>query len=107
MTFALPSDDGSMTVTIRRDPTERKVHVDHSADCEPYLDANKAAQAEPQKFAGSFRRVASIPPIIILKWMNEHGVNWFRMPKAEKAKFIARKLNDPDYRYLKTIPGRV
>jgi len=45
---------------------------------------------------------AHIPDIIILKWLNEEG--WSVFDPNAKAK-LRRKLNDPDWRFLRLRPG--
>ena len=54
------------------------------------------------------RRVATIPAVIGLKWLNEEGW-WFQHAAHDPdvARKLAQKLNDPDYAYLRTAPGRV
>lgn len=49
------------------------------------------------------RRVASIPMIIVEKWMRE-GLNLFDQNDWPK---IRAKLNDSEYRHLRTALGRI
>lgn len=79
--------------------------VNRTQDVEPILDDNKAMANEPQH--GDFRHIGSIPVVIIEKWMNEDGVNILAMGNEEFSAFIERKLNDPDWRHLKTYSGRI
>lgn len=75
-----------------------------------HLDVNKAQyNAVPQK---QFRRllqgknmwkVASIPNWVVEQWMRE-GINIF---KDEDWPKVRAKLNDPEYKFLRTSPGRV
>lgn len=73
-------------------------------DVEPVLDANKAefnATPETRKFGGkTFHRVARIPPIIIEKWKNELGIDFFNRNHLPR---VMALLDSPDYRYLKTM----
>jgi hypothetical protein len=48
-------------------------------------------------------KVASIPNWVVEQWMRE-GINIF---KDEDWPKIKAKLNDPDYKFLRTSPGRV
>jgi hypothetical protein len=75
-------------------------------DAEAILDANKAAANTNDGYSPSreLRRVATIPDIVGLKWLHEEGW-WYQDPKY--ADRLARKLNDPDWRHLRTAPGRV
>lgn len=50
---------------------------------------------------GAFK-VASIPLIVVEKWLRE-GFNWYESTDKERR----RKLNDPENRYLLVRPGRL
>ncbi len=52
----------------------------------------------------SMRRVAYIPQIIIQKWLNEEGLDVWNPEHKQR---LMRKLNDPDWRYLRTAEGRL
>lgn len=56
----------------------------------------------PRILKADFWPEAHIPDIIQLKWLNEEGLNIY--DKNAKAQ-LKRKLNDPDWRYLRTRPG--
>ncbi|HWA60863.1 MAG TPA: hypothetical protein VG939_05785 [Caulobacteraceae bacterium] len=77
-----------------------------SQDVEAILDRNKAMATHNDGYAPSreLRRVASIPLVLILKWKNEEGWNAFDPACAER---LRRKLNDPEYQFLRTAPGRL
>ena len=50
------------------------------------------------------RHVASIPNVILLKWLNEEharGHTGLRLFTREFDELVARKLADPDWAYLK------
>lgn len=88
------------------DRTERKVHRVREQDVEPILDSNKRLAQERQRFAGTFRHVGTVPCVIIERWINE-GAPVLGMSKDEFDRFIRKKLNDPEWAYLRTAPGRV
>jgi hypothetical protein len=90
-----PSDDGK-TFTIQR----------HDDDVSPTLERNKALQKEPQK-SESFHHIASIPAIVIEKWITEENVPVLSMPSYEFQRFIRRKLRDPEWAFLKTTSKRL
>ena len=75
-------------------------------DIEPILNANKAAQADVEYdgFTPSkdMKHVAEIPIIMLQIWAKEHGIP--PMGK-EMDEVIRKKLNDPDYAYLRTGKG--
>ncbi len=75
--------------------------VRHYQDCEDIIERNKRLASLPQKSDWG-RHVASIPNNILLKWMLEEGVPVFGMPAHEWDKFLRKKLNDPDWRDLRT-----
>jgi hypothetical protein len=79
--------------------------VQYSQDVEPYLEENKRLQGMEQN--GFFRKVANIPHVVTMQWMTEDGIYWPSLPKKEKGEYLRRKLNDPQYMYLKTIDGNV
>lgn len=76
-------------------------------DVAPILERNKAMANHNDGYTPSreMRRVAFIPDIIRQKWLNEEGWDAYR-PHLYGDKLVA-KLNDPDWRYLRTAPGRV
>lgn len=81
--------------------------VKRTQDVEPILDHNKALQADQ---VGGWRRsakqrrrhIAEIPNIVIEQWLKE-GFNVFQVSARE----LRKKLDDPHWSYLRTIPGRV
>ena len=87
-------DGGDLTVHRRED------------DVGPALERNKALQHTAQDVDG-LHHIASIPAVIVEKWMNEEGVPFLTMPEHEFRRFIRRKLNDPDNSWLKTTARRL
>ena len=90
-------DDGNITVEAIQ-------------DLEPLLERNKRmANENGKKIASDYSNpIASIPPIFIMKWLNEEG--WYvydaeKDPGVEKK--LNQKLNDPDWRFLRTSELRV
>lgn len=75
-------------------------------DATPILEANKAMATANDGYSPSreLRRVASVPYIVGLKWLNEEGW-WFLDPAC--ADKLAAKLNSSDYAYLRTADGQV
>lgn len=75
-------------------------------DCDAILDLNKAMATENDGYTPSreMRRVASIPLVLVYKWRQEEGWDAFNPRHADR---LARKLNDPDYAWLRTAPGVV
>lgn len=89
-------------------PIERKLHyeeqgdrliVESIQDVEPILNRNRELQKDKSLTRGKeMWHVASIPNIVIEQWMKE-GINLFRKEDWSKVK---AKLNDPNYKYLRT-----
>lgn len=81
--------------------------VQRTQDVEPYLDANKRAQADA---AGGWRRshgrtrrkIAEIPNIVIEQWLKE-GFNIFQVSGRE----LRKKLDQREFSYLRTVPGKL
>jgi hypothetical protein len=82
--------------------------VFHSTqDVEGILDLNKAAFNDGTRGytpSRDLRKIAEIPLIIAEKWKNELGVDVFDKNHADA---VRRLLNDPEWLYLRTAPGRV
>lgn len=76
----------------------------------PVLENNKALLTHNDGYTQdrSMRRAASIPFVVGLKWLNEEG--WWFMDcghDPDVAKKLAAKLNDPEWRHLRTAEGRI
>lgn len=73
-------------------------------DVEPVLEANHAlrGQAQPSDWG---RHIGSIPNVILVRWLNEEymrGNTQLRMFSPDFDRLIARKLRDPEWKYLRT-----
>jgi hypothetical protein len=70
------------------------------------LEYNKACFTENSGWTWdkSMRRCATIPHMLRMKWLLEEGWDAW---KDEHADALKRKLNDPEYRYLRTAEWRV
>lgn len=86
---------------VHLDRSEGVAHVERIQDVEPILERNKALQSIPQR-SDFGRHIASIPNVILERWIHEEGVNYLALPGEEFARLIRRKLNDPDWRHLRT-----
>lgn len=83
--------------------------VESFQDVEPILDRNKAMQNENDGFnkTRDMRRVASIPNIVLMQWINEvieHRKCSFQdaVKVINSDKFIKSKIDDGDNAYLRT-----
>jgi hypothetical protein len=87
-----------LKANIHHDVSEDKFHISHSQDVSAVLEANKRAR-------GDMVRVASIPDVVAIQWMNE-GIN-VMSPNREDLRRMKKKLNSPEYAYLRTGGGRL
>ena len=65
--------------------------------------AENQAESHESRGGGNFRRIASIPTEIVLKWLYEENIPGY-MGQAAMDHIINKKLRDPDYNYLLTVP---
>lgn len=76
----------------------------------PRLEMNKVLRGMAGDDGGyvstarEMKRVASIPASLVAKWFAEEGLDVYNPDHAER---LMRKLNDPDYVYLRTAPGQL
>ena len=77
--------------------------IQHAA---PILDLNKEAanHCSPYNRERDVRMVARIPLIIIEKWRNELGVDYWNPDHQDR---IDRLLVDPEWRWLRTDGGTI
>lgn len=87
--------------------TDGTIYEKRTQEVGHILDANKAsynASPETGRHKGDLSHVASIPLSVVMQWKKE-GFDLFDKNVSQKE--LARRLNDPQYRYLRTMPGRV
>ena len=82
------------------DSDGKTLTIEHWQDVEDILEHNKELRRDPQRSDWG-RHVASIPNVVLVRWMNEDGVNVLGMSSEEWGKYIRRKLDDPDWRHLR------
>jgi hypothetical protein len=93
---------------ILLDRGERKIIAVTEQDVEPILECNKVLRSKPQRAqrGGDWcRHVATIPNVILVRWLNEEyarGNVRLRLFSPEFDQLVARKLRDPDWRFLRT-----
>lgn len=83
---------------VHSDPSERKYHFERVQDVEPILEHNKYLQGEPQKSDWG-RHVASVPSVIVEKWLNEEyarGNVHLRYLGPGFDEWFQKKIKDPD-----------
>lgn len=73
-------------------------------DVEPILERNKELRTMEQRSDWG-RHIASIPNVTITQWLNEEyarGNVGIRFGSKEFDELVAKKLRDPDWKYLRT-----
>jgi len=70
----------------------------YEQDVSSTLDACKAAQNESFDKTQDMWHAAHVPNIVIMKWMTEHGVDFYNPNHKDGVK---RLLNSDEYRYLR------
>lgn len=86
------------------DNAERKLVLERVQDIEDIIENNKKLRTEDQDSDWG-RHVASIPNIIMERWLNEEyakGNTSLRMFTKEFDELVALKLKDPDWAFLRT-----
>ena len=78
----------------------------YSQDINSILEKNKSFQCDHDGYSPSreLQFVASIPLVVVMKWLAEDGIDVWNKNHWPAVK---RKLNDPEYRYLRTGLGRI
>lgn len=90
-----------------RDNGDGTSSVVSAQDVAPVLERNKAMTNHNDGWSPTreLRRAAFIPNIIRDKWLNEEGWDAYRPDLYGEQ--LRRKLNDPDWRYLRTAEWRM
>jgi hypothetical protein len=82
----------------------KNIAIEHSQDVEPILEHNKLLRGEEQRSDWG-RHVASIPNVIYVKWLDEEhrkGNTSLRLFTPEFDEIVQKKLQDPEWAYLRT-----
>lgn len=94
----------TVSTSLHIDESARQFTFKRTQDVEDIIEANKRDAATSQQSDWG-RHVARIPNIFLEQWLNEEyrkgNVN-LRLFTPEFDKLIARKLQDPDWRFLRT-----
>lgn len=92
-----------MTVWFDYNELTDEVTLEYEQDVEPILETNKAMQNSSEYTSAGIKsdmwHYAQIPIGVQMKWLIEDGIDIYDDNAWPQ---IYRKLNDPEYRYLKT-----
>lgn len=94
----------SVATRLCLDPNGRDLTVERVQDVEDILARNKALRTQEQRSDWG-RHLASIPCVILERWLNEEasrGNRTIRWGSQEFDALVAKKLRDPDWAYLRT-----
>ena len=85
---------------------DEKVIFKTTQDEKPIISANKAFQAIADGYTSSrnMQHVARVPVVVIEQWLTESGLKY---GSREFMNLCTKKLNDPEYVYLRTGLGKL
>lgn len=85
------------------DAAERRFTFERWQDVEAIIENNKRLRNTPQDHKSGWRHTSTIPNIFLDKWLNEEWErgNPIMMVGEEWERLIQRKINDPEYRFLR------
>lgn len=74
--------------------TEDGFAVQYHSDDTPIVEANRALQNEDEGWSkdGTFKRVAHIPPGVLMEWIREDGAQIMQMPSQDFADYVKTKI---------------
>lgn len=90
---------------IHLDSNGQDLAIEHVQDCEPILERNKMLRTLDQVNTDGMKEIAEIPNVTLIKWLDEEharGNTDLRMFSPEFDLIIQKKLQDPDWAYLRT-----
>ena len=86
------------------DSNGKNIAIEHVQNVEPILEWNRQSRREEQR--GDWgRHVARIPNVIYVKWLDEEyarGNTALRLFTPEFDLIVQKKLDDPEWAYLRT-----
>lgn len=89
---------------IHLDSNGQDLAIEHIQDVEPILERNKQLRTMEQKSDWG-REIAEIPNVILIRWLDEEharGNTELRLFSLEFDRIVKKKLQDPDWIYLRT-----
>jgi hypothetical protein len=92
-----------MRTDLLLDRNEKLIVAATTQDVEPILERNRALRGELQRSDWG-RHVATIPNVVLVTWLIEQyaaGNTRLRIFSPEFNELVARKLEDPDWAYLR------
>jgi hypothetical protein len=93
-----------LATRIHLDSNGKDIAIEHLQDVEPILEWNALARQGEQRSEWG-RHVARIPNVVYVKWLDEQharGNRSIRMFTPEFDQIVQKKLEDPEWAYLRT-----
>ena len=93
-----------LIVKAHLDSNGQDLAIEHVQDVEPILEHNKMLRTQEQRSDWG-RHVASIPNVILVRWLDEEharGRTDLRLFTKEFDAIVQKKLADPEWAYLRT-----
>ena len=103
--------DSPIKAGVYYDKANDSLTIAHSQDTASVFDENKRLQNLNDGYGPTreIRRVASIPPVVLMIWCKEDGLNflnvyrnWKRDPALKR--WMRSKIYDPDNSFVLTAP---
>jgi hypothetical protein len=82
-----------------------KVFIAQTQDCTPIVERAQALHKAGMYGSSEMRHAATIPNVILEKYMNEHRVSYAEL--MGNPEHIRRICNDPDNKMFRVWPGRL
>lgn len=100
--------EGDELKTVKGDEQNKTFYVHTQQDVEQVLKQNKARRNEFSGWntAKDLKAIADIPTVVCYQWLQDDGIMFTQLPKEEMSKYLKKKLNDPQWAYLKTSEGK-
>lgn len=90
---------------ILLDSNGQDLAIENIQDVEPILERNKLLRSIEQNNTDGMKEIAEIPNVTLIQWLNEEharGNESLRLFTPEFDQIIKKKLDDPDWAYLRT-----
>lgn len=82
-----------------------KIFIAQTQDCTPIAERAKALHNAGEFGSSEMRHAATIPDVILEKYMNEHRVSYAEL--MSNPEHFRRICNDPDNKMFRIWPGRL
>lgn len=107
MSYAFVNRSAGGVATLVEATGDGRLFLRHAQNATPIVECNKASQNNGRSAWGADKdmwRVASIPNVVVIEWMNQHGVNFYDDNHWPR---VVALLNSSDYAWLRSGGGRL